>query len=139
MIVVPWWSPFGQVPEISAGELHDRIAHGAQIQLLDVRTRHEFAHGHIAGAVNVPIQSFRRELPQLGLDGSKPVVAICKAAHMSRAATRVLCAHGFEAVQLAGCVRTSLPSASACWLAGKKPVAGACTVWWKAHATSSGH
>jgi rhodanese-related sulfurtransferase len=40
-------------------------------------------------------------LPQLGLDGSKPVVAICKAAHMSRAATRVLRAHGFEAVQLA--------------------------------------
>jgi rhodanese-related sulfurtransferase len=101
MIVVPWWSPFGQVPEISAGELHGRIAHGAQIQLLDVRTRREFAHGHIAGAVNVPIQSFRRELPQLGLDGSKPVVAICKTAHRSRAATRVLRAHGFEAVQLA--------------------------------------
>jgi len=101
MIVLPWWSPFGQVPEIAAGELHDRIAHGAQIQLLDVRTRREFAHGHIAGAVNVPIQSFRRELPQLGLDGSKPVVAICKTAHRSPAATRVLRAQGFEAVQLA--------------------------------------
>ena len=101
MIVLPWWSPFGQVPEIAAGELHDRIAHGAQIQLLDVRTRREFAHGHIAGAVNVPIQSFRRELPQLGLVGSKPVVAICKTAHRSPAATRGLRAQGFEAVQLA--------------------------------------
>jgi rhodanese-related sulfurtransferase len=66
----PWWSPFGQVPEISAGELHERLAHGAKIQLLDVRTRREFAHGHIAGAVNVPIQSFRGQLPLLGLDGS---------------------------------------------------------------------
>ena len=90
-----------QVPEISAGELHERLTRGARIQLLDVRTRREFAHGHITGAVNVPIQSFRRELPHLDLDGSKPVVTICKTAHRSPAATRVLRAHGFEAVQLA--------------------------------------
>jgi rhodanese-related sulfurtransferase len=51
--------------------------------------------------VNVPIQSFRRELPRLDLDGSKPVVTICKTAHRSPAATRVLRGHGFEAVQLA--------------------------------------
>ena len=99
--MAPWWSPFGQVPEISAGELHDRLAHGATMQLLDVRTRREFTHGHIAGAVNVPIQSFRREVPHLDLDASTPVVTICKTAHRSPAATRVLRAHGFEAVQLA--------------------------------------
>ena len=97
----PWWSPFGHVPEISAGELHDRLAHGANIQLLDVRTRQEFAHGHIAGAANVPIQSFRAQVSHLDLDASKPVVAICKTAHRSPAATRVLRAQGFEAVQLA--------------------------------------
>jgi rhodanese-related sulfurtransferase len=101
VIKVLWWSPLGHVPEISAEELHDRLAHGANIQLLDVRTRREFAHGHIAGAVNVPIQSFRAELSYLDLDGSKPVVTICKTAHRSPAATRVLRAQGFEAVQLA--------------------------------------
>ena len=100
-MTAPWWSPFGQVPEISAGELHERLGRGAKIQLLDVRTRREFAHGHITGAVNVPIQSFRRELPHLDLDGSKPVVTICKTAHRSPAATRMLRTHGFEAVQLA--------------------------------------
>jgi rhodanese-related sulfurtransferase len=99
--MVAWWSPFGQVPQISAVELHDRLAHGVKIQLLDVRTRWEFAHGHIAGAVNVPIQSLRGELPHLELDGSKPVVAICKTAHRSPAATRALRAYGFDAVQLA--------------------------------------
>ena len=101
MIKALWWSPLGHVPEISAGELHDRLSHGADIQLLDVRTRREFAQGHIAGAANVPIQSFRAELPHLDLDGSKPVVTICKTAHRSPAATRVLRARGFEAVQLA--------------------------------------
>jgi rhodanese-related sulfurtransferase len=98
---VPWWSPFGHVSEISAGELHDRLARGGNVQLLDVRTRQEFAHGHIAGAVNVPIQSFRAQLSHLDLDRSKPVVTICKTAHRSPAATRVLRAQGFEAVQLA--------------------------------------
>jgi rhodanese-related sulfurtransferase len=101
MMKFPWWSPFGHVPEIAARELHDRLVRGTSIQLLDVRTRREFAHGHIAGAVNVPIQSFRAELPRLDLDGSKPVVTICKTAHRSPAATRVLRAQGFEAVQLA--------------------------------------
>jgi rhodanese-related sulfurtransferase len=101
MTMTPWWSPFGQVPEIPARELHDRLAHGAQIQLLDVRTRLEFANGHIAGAVNVPVQSLRRELPHLDLDASTLVVTICKTAHRSPAATRVLRARGFEAVQLA--------------------------------------
>jgi len=100
-MMAPWWSPFGQVPEISAGELYERLARGATIQLLGVRTRREFAHGHITGAVNVPIQSFRRELPHLSLGGSKPVVTICKTAHRSPAATRVLRAQGFDAVQLA--------------------------------------
>jgi rhodanese-related sulfurtransferase len=100
-MIASWWSPFGQVPEISAGELQDRLAHGAKIQILDVRTRLEFAKGHIAGAVNVPIQSIRRELAHLDLDGSKPVVTICKTAHRSVPATRLLRAHGFEAVQLA--------------------------------------
>ena len=100
-MMAPWWSPFGQVPEISAGELHERLAHGAKLQLLDVRTRLEFAHGHITGAVNVPIQSFRGQLSSLELDSQTPVVTICKTAHRSPAATRVLRAHGFEAVQLA--------------------------------------
>ena len=99
--MVPWWSLSGQVPEISAGELHDRLAHGAKIQILDVRTRQEYAHGHITGAVNVPIQFFWRELSDLDLDSSKPVVTVSKVAERSPAATRVLRAHGFEAVQLA--------------------------------------
>jgi rhodanese-related sulfurtransferase len=99
--MAPWWWPFGRVPETTAGELHERLAHGAKIQLLDVRTRREFAHGHIAGAVNVPIQTFRGQLAQMQLDSATPVVTICKTAHRSPAATRVLRAHGFDAVQLA--------------------------------------
>jgi len=98
--MAPWWSPFGRVPEVTAQELHDRLMRGEEIQIIDVRTPHEFANGHICGAVNVPIQSFWRRLPHLGLDGSKPVVTICKTAHRSVPATRFLRRRAFDAVQL---------------------------------------
>jgi rhodanese-related sulfurtransferase len=52
-------------------------------------------------AVNAPIQSFRGQSPRLEFYSQTPVVTICKTAHRSPAATRVLRAHGFDAVQLA--------------------------------------
>jgi rhodanese-related sulfurtransferase len=70
-MMAPWWSPIRQVPEISAGKLHERLTHGAKIQLLDVRTRRKFAHGHITGAVNVPIQSFGRGIAAPNPDHSR--------------------------------------------------------------------
>ena len=87
--MAPWWSPVGRVPEVSAQELHERLMRGEEIHIIDVRTPHEFANGHICGAVNVPIQSFLLGLTDLGLDVSKPVVTICKTAHRSIPATRV--------------------------------------------------
>ena len=99
--MAPWWSPVGQVPEVSAQELHERLMRGEEIHIIDVRTPHEFANGHICGAVNVPIQSFLLGLTDLGLDVSKPVVTICKTAHRSIPATRVLVRRGFDAAQLA--------------------------------------
>ena len=99
---LPWWLPFGRVPEISAHELDELLKNGGA-QLLDVRTPVEFAAGHVAGARNVPIYSLRRALPSLGLDPDRPIVAICATAHRSPPAVRWLRAAGYEnAVQLRG-------------------------------------
>lgn len=97
----PWWAQLGLVPEVTPEELHDRLARGERPQIVDVRTRLEFRNGHIAGAVNVPVQTLRRQLPQLRLDAGRPVVTICKTAHRSIPATRLMRAAGFDAVQLA--------------------------------------
>ena len=97
----PWWLPYGAVPELSAAELYGQVSVGDRLQIVDVRTPHEFRNGHIAGAVNVPIQSLPRNLAGLRLDKSLPVITICKTAHRSIPATRLLRRQGFDAKQLA--------------------------------------
>jgi len=96
------WLPFGRVPELTSEDLAQRLASGPAVQLLDVRTALEYRQGHIAGAVHVPVPSLAATLPRLGLDPQLPVVAICKTAHRSIPAVRLLEAEGFTAVQLAG-------------------------------------
>ncbi|HZJ50278.1 MAG TPA: rhodanese-like domain-containing protein [Actinomycetota bacterium] len=94
-----WWWPLGKVPEIGARELDERLR-GEELQVVDVRTKVEFEHGHIAGAIHAPIQLLKKRLPTLGLDPTKPVVTICKSGHRSVPATRLFKARGFESMQL---------------------------------------
>jgi rhodanese-related sulfurtransferase len=98
----PWWLPFGSVPELPAQALARALRHPAPPQLVDVRTPHEFAAGHIEGAVNVPVTALAGRLPLLDLDPRRPVVAICLTAHRSIPAVRLLRGHGLEARHLAG-------------------------------------
>lgn len=99
----PWGSPAGmvKVPEVDPADLQDALARGEDIQILDVRTGAEFRRGHIRGAVCVPIHRLQRRLPVLRLDRSKPVVAVCKTAHRSIPAVRMLARAGYHPYQLA--------------------------------------
>lgn len=97
-----WWLPFGKVAEIEAVDLKARLDRREPVQLIDVRSAGEYTAGHIAGAVNVPIDQLRARLPELALDPARPVVAICFSAHRSPPAVRVLRQAGFDARQLRG-------------------------------------
>jgi rhodanese-related sulfurtransferase len=99
---LPWWIPFGSVPEVSAVDLALSIERGVLLQIVDVRSPTEFGRGCLAGAVNVPVTSLGGRLPSLGLDRSRPVVAICLSAHRSPPAVRLLAGAGYDARQLAG-------------------------------------
>jgi rhodanese-related sulfurtransferase len=99
---VPWWLPFGRVPEVEPASLAALLDREPRPQVLDVRTPAEFMRGHVRGAVNVAVTSLPSRLESLGLDRSRPVVAICLTAHRSIPATRLLRQRGFEAVQLTG-------------------------------------
>ncbi|BDG05317.1 rhodanese-like domain-containing protein [Anaeromyxobacter oryzae] len=99
---LPWWLPFGRVAEIDPAALHAALHSGAPPQLVDVRTEPEFRHGHLRGAVSVPIATLPARLDALGLDPTRLVVAICLSAHRSIPAVRLLRGRGFDAWQLAG-------------------------------------
>ena len=111
------WLPFGRVPEVSAGELHQLLIE-TSVQLIDVRTPGEWRESRIEGAINLPITSFASGIGQVELDPAVPVVAICLSAHRSVPAVRALRNMGFaEARQLQGGMR-------AWWRAGLPVVQG---------------
>lgn len=95
-----WWLPFGAVPEIDVQELDGLFKAGRVPQLIDVRTAGEWRAGRIAGAIHVPITELKALLASLPLDRNRPVVAICRSAHRSIPAVRLLRARGFDACQL---------------------------------------
>jgi rhodanese-related sulfurtransferase len=101
-VALPWWLPFGKVPETPAVRLAQLLGSPGEPQLVDVRSEHEFRRGHIRGAVPAPIFGLPERLPTLGLDRSRPVVAICLSAHRSIPAVRLLLRAGYDASQLAG-------------------------------------
>jgi len=99
---LPWWLPFGSVPEILAPALAEALGQAPPPMVIDVRTSIEFTVGHIEGAVNIPIIELAGRLPGLELDPGRLVVAICLTAHRSIPAVRLLRGHGLEARHLAG-------------------------------------
>jgi rhodanese-related sulfurtransferase len=101
-MALPWWLPFGKVPEIAAVQLAKDLGRVEPPQVVDVRTEAEFAQGHVRGAVNAPIQTLASRLGGLELDPARRVVAVCLTAHRSIPAVRLLRSKGFDAVQLAG-------------------------------------
>ena len=86
-------------PDIVApGEAQTLVRQGAV--LLDVRTPAEFASGHIAEAVNMPLATLSAE-PVQGLpsDRTAPVVTICGVGKRSLNAMLLLKAQGYEKVK----------------------------------------
>ena len=85
-----WWRNRGA----STADLQALRARGAQI--LDVRTPAEFAGGHAAGALNIPLEQLGQRLDKL--DKARPVICCCASGARSGMAASLLKAQGFEAV-----------------------------------------
>jgi rhodanese-related sulfurtransferase len=67
---------------------------------IDVRLPEEFAHGHLPGALNVPLRALRERCA--GLDRTRPLVVYCDGGRRSAAATFLFCERGFDASWVAG-------------------------------------
>ncbi len=62
--------------------------------LLDVRTREEFATGHLRSALNIPVQELANRLTELE-HPERQLVVYCRSGARSGAATKLLKAAGF--------------------------------------------
>ncbi|MCL1840877.1 MAG: FAD-dependent oxidoreductase [Propionibacteriaceae bacterium] len=71
--------------------------------LLDVRTRGEYAAGHLPEALNIPHTQLRGRLDEVrDLAGGRPIAVMCRSGVRSYIAHRVLTAAGFDSRTLSG-------------------------------------
>ena len=92
----------GDMPVASWDELPrpDDAQDPSKDVLVDVREPNEFAHGHIDGAINLPLSQMRqryRELPS-----TRGILVYCGVGQRAYFATRFLNQHGYRARNLSG-------------------------------------
>ena len=87
-----------QVPVVDAHAVDPDVV------ILDVREDEEWAAGHIAGAVHVPMMQLpqRLQFDPGPLTPDAPIVVVCKVGSRSAQVTAWLRHHGYEASNLAG-------------------------------------
>jgi NADPH-dependent 2,4-dienoyl-CoA reductase/sulfur reductase-like enzyme/rhodanese-related sulfurtransferase len=93
----------GDHPQIDADAVLNRPS-GQPLCLVDVRTPEEFAHGHIPGAVNIPLDQLRSRLEELPRDQN--IAVYCQVGQRGYLATRILLQAGFSAVNVGGGYKT---------------------------------
>jgi len=88
------------LPQWQADELEKVV--GTTL-VLDVRSRSEYAQGHVEGALNIPHLEFRQRLDEVtDLAAGRRVSVYCASGFRSYLATRVLIGNGFGASNLSG-------------------------------------
>jgi len=91
-----------QRPMIEAAELKRRLDAGEDLLVLDVRSGEEYRGemGHIAGAVNVPVEDLRRRLDEIADRAERPVAIVCRTDRRSAKAAQFLAQRGFADVHV---------------------------------------
>lgn len=85
--------------------------------MLDVRTPEDFVgeQGHLAEAVNIPLEALDERIEALGSDLERPIALVCRTDRRSAKAAALLAGRGFHQVQVVQGGMTS-------WLANGWPV-----------------
>lgn len=76
-----------EIKQASVQETSDAVSK-ENVQFIDVRTVEEYKSGHAPKAINMPLDSFEKELAKL--DKDKPVYVICQTGRRSQKASEML-------------------------------------------------
>jgi phage shock protein E len=83
---------FGFGPSVNYAEM---VKNGAII--LDVRSKSEYAGGHIKGSINISVDTLRNNLGKLK-DKNKPIITCCASGMRSASAKSILASSGYTQV-----------------------------------------
>lgn len=103
VLMFSFWSCNGQtkqgvtVQDVDVKTFESLIKKG-DVQLIDVRTMHEYQHGHIEGCELHNIRNSDFEANMEKLDKTKPVLVYCKSGGRSSRAANILIEKGFTQV-----------------------------------------
>ena len=86
----------GMGPDVDYAEM---VRKGAII--LDVRSKGEYASGHIKGSINIPVDVLRSNLGRFK-DKDIPIITCCASGARSATAKSILKSNGFEQVYNGG-------------------------------------
>lgn len=85
--------------DISAQQAYEMMQSGAPLRIIDVRTPEEFAQGHIAGAVNVPLDAIEAgRIPFVMADKQATYLLYCRSGRRSGIAAEKLAGLGWAKV-----------------------------------------
>ncbi len=84
----------GQMPEITATELKERLDRGDDIQIIDVREPHEVAIAKIPDSVHIPLGQVLNRMKEI--DPNRETVVYCKMGGRSARAIEALKRSGFD-------------------------------------------
>ncbi len=101
----------GLPSEVQASQAHEMYQAGATF--VDVRTQAEWAQGHIAGSLLIPLEELPSRLTELPKD--KDIVVVCRSGVRSKEGTTVLKQAGFTRV-------TCLSGGLQAWVAAGYPL-----------------
>ncbi len=78
----------------------EHLPKDGSITLLDVRTKGEYARGHVDGFLHIPVDELRDRIGEV--DKGKPVYVMCQSGLRSYLAVRILSGYGYDAYNFSG-------------------------------------
>ena len=102
-LIVAWIFAAGSVLAQSMPEVDvvtaARLIQEKKVFVLDVREPSEYAEGHIAGSVLMPVGQVNVRFEELLKQKDQPMLVVCGSGVRSEAAIRILSKHGFSQMQ----------------------------------------
>jgi len=91
-----------QKPMLSIPQLKQRLDNGEDVLVLDVRGAADFTgeQGHIAGAINIPLEGLPSRLAELVEYEERPIALVCRTDRRSSQAAQLLARQGFAKVHV---------------------------------------